>query len=232
MLRHEQVPPRLRRVLGRALRRGDYWVRALTSVGADDDLAERFAHFGRGTCLTYPFGAVVGERWISLGADTLISPHVTLSAGVGIPLDLGPAPILRIGDRCSIGRGSHFVGHYSIDVGDDVFTGPYVYVTDQNHRYDEADVPIGRQWPPVDEPVVIGSGSWLGAGAIVLPGTTLGRNVTVAAGSVVRGEFPDHCVVAGVPGRIIRRRMPNGQWEPPLREAPTTSPNWDADASA
>ena len=89
-------------------------------------------------------------------------------------------------------------------IGDDVFTGPYVYITDQNHGYADPDEPIGRQLPR-NAAVRIGSGSWLGAGAIVLPGACIGRNVVVAAGSVVRGTVPDRCVVAGVPARIVRR---------------------------
>ena len=73
-------------------------------------------------------------------------------------------PVVRIGERCSIGRGSHIVGHRSIEIGDDVTSGPYVYVTDQNHVYTDVEAPIGRQWP-VEDPVVIGAGSWLGADA-------------------------------------------------------------------
>ena len=114
-----------------------------------------------------------------------------------------PEPVLRIGDRCVIGRGSHIVAHHSIVIGDDVYTGPYVYITDQNHSYADPNLPIGRQWP-VNDAVSIGAGSWLGAGAIILPGARIGRNVVVAAGSVVRGEVPDRCVVAGVPARIVR----------------------------
>ena len=111
--------------------------------------------------------------------------------------------MLRVGDRCVIGRGSHIVAHQSIVIGDDVYTGPYVYITDQNHGYADPDVPIGRQWPS-NTAVSIGRGSWLGAGAIVLPGACIGRNVVVAAGSVVRGQVPDRCVVAGVPARVVR----------------------------
>ena len=94
-----------------------------------------------------------------------------------------------------------------------MWTGPYVYITDQNHGYEDPDVPIGRQFP-VNRPVVIGSGSWLGAGAIVLPGARIGRNVVIAAGSVVRGEIPDRCVVAGVPARIIREHTDAGWLSP------------------
>ena len=100
----------------------------------------------------------------------------------GQPLPPGAtSPVLRIGSRCSIGRASHIVAHRSVVIGDDVMTGPHCYITDQNHVYADPDVPIGQQWP-ADDPVVIGDGSWLGAGAIVLPGTRLGRNTVVGAG--------------------------------------------------
>jgi acetyltransferase-like isoleucine patch superfamily enzyme len=48
----------------------------------------------------------------------------------------------------------------------------------------------------------------------VLPGARIGRNVVIAAGSVVRGEIPDRCVVAGVPARIIREHTDAGWLSP------------------
>jgi acetyltransferase-like isoleucine patch superfamily enzyme len=129
--------------------------------------------------------------------------------------DLGDKPVLQVGSRCVIGRGSHIVAHFSILISDDVFTGPYVYITDQNHGYADPDVPIGRQWP-VNMAVSIGAGSWLGAGAVILPGACIGRNVVVAAGSVVRGIVPDRCVVAGVPARIVREYVSGTGWSRPL----------------
>jgi serine acetyltransferase len=56
--------------------------------------------------------------------------------------------------------------------------------------------------------VAIGAGSWLGTGAVILPGTRIGRQTVVAAGAVVRGEFPGHCVLAGVPARVVRTFAP------------------------
>ena len=117
------------------------------AVTADTPAGRRFAAFGRGSMAAFPPGSVFGERWIAIGEDTLIGAQVTLSAGMVPGQDLGPVPVLRIGDRCVIGRGSHIVAHHSIVIGDDVFTGPYVYITDQNHGYADPDVPIGRQWP-------------------------------------------------------------------------------------
>jgi serine acetyltransferase len=173
-----------------------------------------FARFGPGSLIGFPTGSLYGQQWIEIGAGTLIGPYVSLSAGMVPGQDLGEAPVLQIGDGCVIGRGSHLVAHHSIVIGDDVFTGPGVYLTDQNHGYADPEVPIGRQWPRVAA-VSVGEGSWLGAGVIVLPGASIGRNVVVAAGSVVRGRVPDRCVVAGVPARVVRTYDEAGGWHRP-----------------
>jgi serine acetyltransferase len=183
-------------------------------ITADTPAGRRFAAFGAGSTISFPAGSVYGEKWIEIGAGTMIASQVTLSAGMLPGQDLGEVPVLRVGDRCVIGRGSHIVAHQSIVIGDDVFTGPYVYVTDQNHGYADPDVPIGRQWPS-NTAVSIGPGTWLGAGAIVLPGACIGRNVVVAAGSVVRGQIPDRCVVAGVPARVVREYSAGAGWARP-----------------
>jgi len=193
------------------------WLAAQRSgmVTAGTPAGRRFAAFGPGSVAAFPPGTIFGERWIEIGADTLIGALVSMSAGMVPGQDLGPVPVLRIGDRCVIGRGSHIIAHQSLSIGDDVFTGPYVYITDQNHGYADPDLPIGRQMP-CNAAVQIGSGSWLGAGAVVLPGSRIGRNVVVAAGSVVRGPVPDRCVVAGVPARVVRHYAPGDGWIPPL----------------
>ncbi len=181
------------------------------ATGPGDPLADRFGAFGRGSCLAFPIGAIFGERWIRIGEDTLMGPNVSLSAGMVPGQKMVTDPVVRIGDRCMIGRGSHIVGHFNIEIGDDVHTGPYVYITDQNHGYENPDEVVHTQWPS-DVPVRIGAGSWLGTAVVILPGTELGRNVVVGAGAVVRGVFPDHCVIAGVPARIVRRYVRGSGW--------------------
>ena len=184
----------------------------LAVVGPEDDLARRFGHFGRGTALLAPQGAIYNEHAIEIGEDSLIGPNVCLTAGMAPGQELVSYPVVKIGDRTLIGRGSHIIGHWSIDIGDDIQTGPYVYITDQNHAYENPDEPIGRQWP-VEAAVTIGSGSWLGANVVILPGSSLGKHVVVAAGAVVRGSFPDHCVIAGVPARMVRRWTLETGWQ-------------------
>jgi acetyltransferase-like isoleucine patch superfamily enzyme len=184
------------------------------TVTAESAAGRRFAAFGPGSLMAFPTGAVYGEHWIDVGDKTMIAELVTMCAGMAPGHDLGPDPVLRVGNGCVIGRGSHIIAHHSIEIGDEVFTGPYVYITDQNHKYEDIDVPIGRQWP-VNSAVRIGAGSWLGTGAVILPGAVIGRNVVVAAGSVVRGPVPDNCVVAGVPAKVVRQHVAGVGWARP-----------------
>ncbi|MEU4893978.1 acyltransferase [Streptomyces sp. NPDC044780] len=204
------------RATSRLVHRGWRAVQRAGAVTAERPGPYRFRRIGAGTRLAFPQGTVFGEPWIELGEHCVIGEQVTLTAGMMPGVDLGPDPVLRIGNGVVLGRGSHVIASVPVEFGNDVFCGPYVYVTSDNHSYDDPDQPIGRQWPRF-APVHIGPGSWLGAGAVILPGARLGRNVVVAAGAVVRGEVPDHAVVAGAPARIIRRWAPDEGWQPPLR---------------
>ena len=128
-------------------------------------------------------------------------------------------PVVRIGDRCLIGRGTSIIGHLAIEIGSDVFTGMNVYITDQNHGYKELDIPIGKQLPN-EQAVEIGKGSWIGSGAIILPGSKIGEHVVIGANSVVTGEIPSHSVAVGSPARVVRQYDGNS-WERLKNEGPT-----------
>jgi serine acetyltransferase len=222
MFRPSELSPRTRNLAAGLIQRVWGWISDVGAVSPDDERGRRFGSMGPRSMIAFPPGSVFGERWIHIGAATLIGPHVSLSAGMAPDQPVEHDPVISIGSRCSIGRGSHIVGHRSIEIGDDVTFAPYVYVTDQNHVYADVDTPIGRQWP-AEDPVVIGAGSWLGANVIVLPGARIGRNVAVAAGSVVRGALPDRCVAAGAPARVVRRYA-DGGWDPPLRDVSIAPP--------
>jgi serine acetyltransferase len=238
--RHE-LGQRRRAAAGGLIRRAWRFAEQTGTITARSAAGRKFAAFGPHSLIAFPAGSVYGEQWIQIGDATMFAAHVTMSAGMAPGHDLGPDPVLRIGDRCVIGRGSHIVAHHSIDIGDDVFTGPYVYITDQNHAYADPESPIGAQWP-VNSSVSVGSGTWLGTGAIILPGARIGRNVVVAAGAVVRGTVPDRCVVAGVPARVVREHVPGVGWprpgddsagpaQPPQPAGPLASPAPDPVAS-
>jgi acetyltransferase-like isoleucine patch superfamily enzyme len=147
---------------------------------------------------------IYNEQYISIGDDVLIGPGVALSAGMVPGQECLVTPVVTIGDRCLIGRGSGIVGHFSITIGNDVWTGHHVYITDQNHGYEDVSQPISLQTQP-ERPVTIGDGSWLGHGSVVLPGVTIGRHVVIGANSVVTNDIPDFCVAVGAPAKVIRR---------------------------
>jgi acetyltransferase-like isoleucine patch superfamily enzyme len=182
------------------------------AIGPRHRRARKFARFGDGAMIGFPPTVIFGEGRIEIGAGTTIGPLASVSAGMPVHAGVPGPPIITIGERCTLGKGIGIVGHERIEIGDDIWTGHYVYVTDQNHGYEDVDLPIGTQmWH--NEPVSIGSGSWLGHGAIVLPGSRIGRHVVVAAGAVVAGiEVPDFSVVAGVPARVVRR-LAGDRWE-------------------
>lgn len=205
-----------RRFLASAVHRGWRWVQEAGAVTAEHPGRLSFRRLGSGTRLAFPQGTVFGEAWIELGDHCIIGEQVTLTAGMMPGLDLGADPILTLGDGVVLGRGSHVIADTRVTIGSDTYCGPYVYITSTNHSYDDPRQPVGKQWPRM-EPVTIGPGCWLGTGAVVLPGARLGRNVVVAAGAVVRGEVPDHSVVAGAPARVVRSWDPVRGWEPPLR---------------
>ncbi len=208
-----EIPPNtaLVRVVGAAKRsagglisRAHDTAAAWAAIGPDTVRGRRFGQFGQGSIICFPWVTIMNERYIHIGSGTMIGPHVALSAGMLPGQECITDPVVSIGDRCLIGRGSGIVGHLSIEIGDDVWTGHHVYITDQNHGYADPDLPISQQVQP-ERPVSIGSGSWLGHGSVILPGAQIGRNVVIGANSVVTGTIPDHCVAVGAPARVIKQ---------------------------
>ena len=181
------------------------------AIGPSTKRGQKFESFGDRSIIMWPPTTIFNEQYISIGSHTMIGQHVALSAGM-IPGQLCvTSPVVRIGDRCLIGRGSGIVGHFSIEIGNDVWTGHHVYITDQNHGYEDVSRPISQQTQP-ERAVRIGDGSWLGHGCIVLPGVSIGRHVVVGANSVVTHDLPDYCVAVGAPARVIRQ-FTDGVWK-------------------
>jgi maltose O-acetyltransferase len=93
-----------------------------------------------------------------------------------------------------------------VKIGDNTMFGPFVQLMTAAHPLD-ADLRVVK-WLEFGHPITIGKACWLGSGAIVCPGVTLGDNVVVAAGAVVTKSFPSNCVIAGNPARIIKQLEP------------------------
>lgn len=204
----------MRKVLVRLLSRVVHPIRELVfqagAIGADTPRGRRFGRFGENSIICFPTNTLYNEHYIHVGSGTMIGPHCTLSAGMMPGQICITDPVVSIGDRCLIGKGSAVVGHFSITIGNDVWTGHNVYITDQNHGYEDVARPIGTQSMP-EKPVTIGDGSWIGYGSVVLPGASIGDHVVIGANSVVTGDIPSYSVAVGSPAKVIRRYV-DGEW--------------------
>jgi acetyltransferase-like isoleucine patch superfamily enzyme len=192
--------------------------KSIGAIGPNSAAGRRFGSLGEGSIVCFPYDTVMNPESIHIGAGTMISGHVAMSAGWGPNHDGLHERVVVIGDRCLIGRGSSIVGHRFIEIGDDVWTGHNVHITDMNHDYTDVDLPISVQNQP-EAPVRVGSGSWLGHITVVLPGVTIGDHVVVGAGSVVTADLPDFSVAVGSPARVIR------QYDPADREWMAAGPH-------
>ncbi len=208
------VAARVHRLANEAIHRGWARLRVAGAIAPGTRAAERFGSFGTGSVIAFPTATIYGEAHMHIGVDTMVSTWCTLAAGYSPTQTTVPPRALVLGDRCVIGMRSGIVAHESVVIGDDVWFGQEIYVTDANHGYQDPHTPPGLQLGG-HAPVTIGDGTWIGHGSVILPGTRIGRHVVVAAGSVVRGEVPDHAVVGGVPARIIRCYRPGVGWVRP-----------------
>jgi acetyltransferase-like isoleucine patch superfamily enzyme len=143
-------------------------------------------------------GIVFGAR-CTVGRYAMISP-TNIFGGE-------PGEGLKVGDNSNIGHFA-FVGCSGyIEIGDRVLMGPRVTLLAENHVYDDPERPIKSQGVE-RKTIVIGDDCWLGAGAIVLAGVSVGPGSVIAAGSVVTKDVPPMTVVAGAPARVVRGRVP------------------------
>lgn len=107
---------------------------------------------------------------------------------------------IRVGRNVFINQGCTLNDIGGIEIGDDVLIGPRVSLITSGHPLD----PTQRRRQIVAAPIVIQRNVWLGAGAMVLQGVTVGEDSVVAAGAVVTRDVPSGTLVAGVPAQVVR----------------------------
>lgn len=173
-------------------------------VGPGDAQRRGYYSFGERSMLQQPYALLMGEAGISIGSDTLISPGAILAASPEFEWDRSYGPVISIGSSVWAARGLKVIAHRSVTIGDNVWFGPDVYITDASHDSSNPDVPIGSSMEPA-QPVSIGDESWLGTGVVVLPGVTIGSRVVVGANAVVAGDLPDNCVAVGSPAKVVKQ---------------------------
>jgi maltose O-acetyltransferase len=109
---------------------------------------------------------------------------------------------IRIGRNAFINYNCVFLDCAAIEIGDDLQMGPAVQLYTAFHPLDrQTRVVAGLEYA---KPIRIGSSVWVGGGAIVLPGVTIGDGCVIGAGSVVTRDLPPETLAVGNPARIVR----------------------------
>ena len=115
---------------------------------------------------------------------------------------LGGVDHLVVGERVFLNANVLIGSGAPITIGDGVSIGPSVQLLPTSHEIGPSNARAGSN---VSAPIVVGDGSWLGAGVTVLGGVTIGRRAGIAAGAVVSKDCEADSVYGGVPARLIRR---------------------------
>ena len=160
-----------------------------------------FGAYGTNTWVVPPSRVTTPDR-IFLGDDVTILEHAFLSVVAAVP---GCTPTLRIGDRTRIGRFAHIACVGEIDIGPDVLTSERIFIGDTYHGYEDPTLPVIAQPMAAPQAVRIEEGAFLGIGATVLAGVTVGAHAYVAAGAVVTEDVAPRTLVVGNPARAVRQ---------------------------
>jgi maltose O-acetyltransferase len=139
---------------------------------------------------------ILAELLGSLGEGTEIRPPFYCDYGRHI----------EVGARTFANFGLVALDVARITIGDDVQIGPYVQLLTPTHPLEPE--PRRQKWEAA-EPITIEDNVWLGGGAIVCPGVTIGADTVVGAGSVVARDLPAGVLALGAPARVVRP-LPDG----------------------
>ena len=104
---------------------------------------------------------------------------------------------IKIGNKVIIMNGALLMAEGGITIEDKVLIGGKVKLITSNHDYYERDILICKR-------ILIKEGVWIGAGATILPGVTIGKYAIIGADSVVNKDVPDFSIVVGDPAKIIK----------------------------
>jgi len=156
-----------------------------------------FASLGARSRLSLPI-QLVGAEQIAIGSRVYVGPGCWL-------LTHGAQGRVEIGDDTSIAGYCVLSAAASVSIGRSVLFARNVYIADHRHGFELDDRPIIDQPLRDIRPIVVEDGAWLGQNVVLLPGVTVGRGAVVGANSVIREDVPPRSVVAGAPGRVVRR---------------------------
>jgi acetyltransferase-like isoleucine patch superfamily enzyme len=181
-----------------------------------------FGYFGVGAKIKPPF-RILNPHRIHIGDRTSIQEHCHVNAFQDLSFLLDyVAPRYRddfdeadyrydseiaIGRENQIGRFFFVSCTRRIELDDNVLLSERVFIGDNNHSFSHREVPIMQQPNKTGKPIHVKFGSWVGAGAVLLSGTEIGKLSVVGANSVCKEKFPDYSVIGPEPSRLLFRRF-------------------------
>ncbi len=136
--------------------------------------------------------ALLAERLADVGAGSVVRPPFHCDYGFNI----------RLGANAFLNFGCVILDVAEVAIGEGAQIGPVVQIYAADHPRDPAQ---RRQGLEFGRPVHIGANTWIGGGAIILPGVTIGDDAIVGAGSIVTRDVPPGATVAGNPARPVAR---------------------------
>ena len=154
-----------------------------------------------------PIIHILNGSSLTIGHNVLLNSknskyHVNMFAPIKIYLDRVGAEI-KIGDNTRI-HGTCLHAYKSIEIGNNCLIAANCQIFDSGGHNAFLDKPSERiASSGVAKPIIIGNNCWIGTSVIILPGTVLGDNCVVAAGSIVRGVFKDNSLIGGNPAKLI-----------------------------
>jgi acetyltransferase-like isoleucine patch superfamily enzyme len=173
------------------------------TVAIEKGVRIRFAdhvRLGRGVYLDEGVYLHACPGGIEIGEKTLVMHHAELH--VYNFRDLPHAGI-KIGRDSLIGEFNVLRGQGGIQIGNRVYTSPFVQLAAVNHVFQDPTRPFIEQGITA-QGIAVEDDVWIGAGAIITDGVRIGHGAVVAAGAVVTHDVPRHTVVAGVPAQVVK----------------------------
>ena len=149
---------------------------------------------------------IYGGKGISIGNKVRIFPGARMETHLNGSIVMG--------DDISIGQNLHIISSAEIlKIDNHTTISGNVFITNVDHDYTEIGVHILKQ-KYVSKKTHIGANCFIGYGVAIQAGTILGQQCIVGANSVVRGVFPDYCVIVGSPAKVVKRYNIESQiWE-------------------
>jgi acetyltransferase-like isoleucine patch superfamily enzyme len=129
----------------------------------------------------------------------IIGATVSESTTVFAPFYTNFGKFISIGKNVFINHACSFLDMGGITIEDGALIGPRVNLVTENHPLSP-----NERSSLLTRPIRIRQKAWIGAGATILPGVTIGQNAVVAAGAVVTKDVADNTIVAGIPAKFIR----------------------------